>query len=223
MHKLMRQRIGRPSPALMIAMVALITSLTGSAWAAFGDEAFRSNKKQRIGKNSVGPRQLKAKAVKTGKIARNAVTSVKVKNGSLTGADINVGKLGVVPRASQATQAQNSNTVSGHFALCPPGTTLIRGLCYDLALNPAVPDVKTAADFCAAKGGYLPTPLQLYSIRTVINLGSGLAPNYAVADAYFTNTNGGNYRTMIVDGTGKIEELEVDDPTRYICAYQLVR
>jgi len=225
MHeKSMRQRIGRPSPALVIAMVALITSLTGSAWAAFGDQAFRRNKKPRIAKNSVGTRQLKAKAVRTGKIARNAVNSAKVKNNSLTGADINVNKIGVVPSAISAAHASNADTLgANHGAACPPGSTLIRGLCFDLALNPAVGGVKSAATACAAKGGYLPTPMELYSVRNVINLGTGIPPNYAVADQYYANTVGVNYRTVVVDGAGKIEEVPTEANTQYICAYELVR
>ncbi len=224
MHeKSKRRRIGRPSPALVIAMVALITSLTGSAWAAFGDEALRRNKKPRIAKNSVGTRQLKAKAVKTGKIANNAVNSGKVKNNSLTGADIDVNKLGVVPSAISAAAAGNANTVGGHAANCPAGSTLIRGLCFDLALNGPIAGVKAAADTCAAKGGYLPTTMELYSIRNVINLGTGIGSDYAVADQYYADTTGVNYRTIAVDGAGTIQEIGIGAPVKYICAYQLVR
>ena len=61
----MKIRFGRPSPAMVVAVVALVAALSGSAYAA-------------LGKNSVGTRQLKAKAVTAGKIANNAVTSAKV-------------------------------------------------------------------------------------------------------------------------------------------------
>ena len=61
-------------------------------------------------------------------------------------------------------------------------------------------------------------------MRNVINLGTGVAPDYAVADAYYANTAGGNYRTLTVDGSGNIEEFQnVEGSTKYICAYQLVR
>ncbi len=207
----MQAKTRRPSPALVIAVIALIASLMGTAYAA------------KLGKNSVGSRQLKSKAVKTGKIANNAVTSVKVKNGSLTGSDINVSKLGTVPTASNATQAQNADTVGGHAANCPAGSTLIRGLCFDLALNGPIAGVKAAADTCAAKGGYLPTTMELYSIRNVINLGTGIGSDYAVADQYYADTTGVNYRTIAVDGAGTIQEIGIGAPVKYICAYQLVR
>jgi hypothetical protein len=198
----------RPEPALIVAIIALIASLAGTAWAA-------------LPKNSVGTKQLKSRSVTTGKIANNAVTGAKVATGTLTGADINLGQLGTVPNASSAQTGQDAQTVGGHAAACPGGSTLIRGVCYDLGLNPVVAGVKAAASACQAKGGYLPTPMQLYSVRDVINLGTGTPPEYAVADQYYADNT--NYKTINVDGSGKMEELLITAPTRYICAYQLVR
>jgi len=80
---------------MVVVTVALVASLSGSAYAA-------------LGKNTVGPRQLKAKAVKTAKIANEAINGRKVRHNSLTGSDISLGKLGTVPAA----------------------TALIRGVCY---------------------------------------------------------------------------------------------
>jgi len=198
----------RPSPALVVAIIALIASMVGTAWAA-------------LPKNSVGTKQLKSKAVTTGKIANNAVTGAKVASGTLTGQDINLGQLGTVPNASSAQTGQEANTVGGHSAACPGGSTLIRGVCYDLALNPVVAGVKLAAAACQAKGGYLPTPMQLFSVRDVINLGTGIAPDYAVSDQYYADNFA--YKTVTVDGSGKMEELGIASPTRYICSYELVR
>jgi hypothetical protein len=204
-------RTRRPSPALIVAIIALIASLTGTSFAAV----------QKLGKNSVGAKQLKSKSVTTGKIASNAVTGAKVASNTLTSADINLSQLGTVPSASSTQTAGNSNTVGGHGADCPGGSTLIRGICYDLALNPVVGGVKAAANACATKGGYLPTPMQLYSVRSVINLGTGTAPDYAVSDQYYADNFA--YKTIVVDGSGKMEELPVESNTKFICAYELVR
>jgi hypothetical protein len=204
------RRIGLPSPAMVVAVVALIVALGGSAYAA-------------LGKNSVGSRQLKAKAVTTGKIANNAVNAAKVANGSLTGSDINLAALGTVPSAASAVRAGSADTVGGHSASCPANTTLIRGLCFDAASNPPAPNLKSAADACAAKGGYLPSPMELYSIRGVVNLGSGSGSEHQFTDEYYANTSGVNYRTVVVDGTGAFTEQSVDSPSRYVCAYPLVR
>lgn len=202
--------IKRPSPAMVIAVIALICALTGTAYAA-------------LGKNSVGSRQLKAKSVTTGKIANNAVNAAKVADGSLSGQDINLAALGTVPSATSAANAANADTLAGHGAACPPATTLIRGLCFDSTSNPAAQSLEAAAGDCAAKGGYLPTPMELYSTRGVLNLGSGIGSDHQYTDTVYSNTSGGNYRTIVIDGTGALTEQAPSTASRYTCAYQLVR
>ncbi len=199
----------RPSPAMIVALIALVAALTGTAWAA-------------VGKNSVGTRQLKAKAVTNGKIADNAITGNKVADGSLSGADINMAVLGTVPSAQRADSAGNADTVGGRTASCPSGTTLIRGVCFDAASNAAVNGVTLAADACAAKGGYLPTPMEIYSTRNILNLGTGIGDDHQYTDEIYANTSGASYSTVVVDGTGAIKEQAINTPSKYICAYPLV-
>jgi hypothetical protein len=177
-----------------------------------------------LGKNSVGPRQLRSKAVTTGKIAPNAVNGSKVANGSLSGEDINLAQLGTVPSAASATVAGNANTVGGHSASCPAGTTLIRGVCFDTHSNGEAPNVQAAGDACAAKGGYLPTPIELYSARGVLNLGTGIGTDKQFTDSfYYDASTGSNPSTVTVDGTGAIAQQAASNPARYTCAYPLVR
>jgi hypothetical protein len=195
---------------MIVAVIALILALSGSAYAA-------------LGKNSVGSRQLKAKAVTTGKIANNAVNATKVADGSLTGKDINLAALGTVPSAQNAAHTNNADTVGGHGASCPPATTLIRGLCFDSTSSGPAPSLQAASEACAVKGGYLPTPMELYSTRGVLNLGSGIGSDHQYTDSIYSNTSGGNYRTIVVDGTGALTEQAPSSPARYICAYELVR
>jgi hypothetical protein len=203
--------IRRPSPALVIAVIASVAALTGTAYAA-------------LGKNSVGSRQLKAQSVTGGKIANNAVTGAKVANGSLSGSDINVAALGTVPSAANATNAANADTVGGHGAACPGGTVLIRGICFDNGVSEVVDGVQAAADACAAKGGYLPTPLQLYSARNVLNLGTGIGNDKRFTDSMYSNPDtGGNYATIMVTGTGAMIQESISTSARYVCSYPLVR
>jgi hypothetical protein len=76
----MRSRL-RLSPATVISVVALFVALAGTGYAAVSLPA-----------HSVGTAQLKA----------NAVTSAKVLNGSLLGADFKAGQLPAGPQAPQA-------------------------------------------------------------------------------------------------------------------------
>jgi hypothetical protein len=69
----------RPSPALVVASVALLLTLTGTGIAAV-DAA--------VPNNSVGTTQLKDNAVTSAKIASNAVTSAKIASNAVTSAKI---------------------------------------------------------------------------------------------------------------------------------------
>ena len=91
-----------PSPALVVALIALVVALGGTSYAAF-----------KLPKNSVGTKQLKKHAVsgakiKNGavtasKIKKNAVTTAKIKNGAVTASKINTSGL-TVPTANNANQ-----------------------------------------------------------------------------------------------------------------------
>ncbi len=207
-----RKRAKMPSPAMVVGVIALIVALTGTAFAG----GFK------LGKNSVGSRQLKAKAVTGPKIANNAVNGTKVSNGSVTGDDIDLGKLGTVPNAASSATAGNANTVAGHAASCPGGTTLIRGVCFDSAANPVVGSVLDAASACAQKGGYLPDPLELSSTGSQLNLGSGTQSDRMYTDTYYGNTSGSGYSTIFVSQEG-FAEGAFDLDAKYICSYPLVR
>jgi hypothetical protein len=99
-----RFRPGRPSPALVVATIALIAALGGTAYAGFS-----------LPKNSVGTKQLK----------KNAVTTSKIKNGAVTAGKINPAGL-TVPNAlhanssntaSSATNATNATTATNAASL----------------------------------------------------------------------------------------------------------
>jgi hypothetical protein len=209
-----RKRAMMPSPAMVVAIVALVVALGGTAYAA-----------GQLAKNSVGSKELKAKSVTTGKIANGAVNGAHVAPSSITGQDINLNALGTVPSAANATQTGNANTITGHQAACPGGTTLIRGICFDSASNPEAASVEAARDGCAAKGGYLPGPLKLYSTKGVLNLGTGVGSDRQYTDTYYDNTSEENKSpsTIVVDGTGTMTEQAAGDNAEYICAYPLVR
>jgi hypothetical protein len=67
-----RKRLRAPSPAMVVACIALAVTLSGASYAATS-----------LARNSVGTAQLKA----------NAVTGAKVANGSLTRADLSAGTI----------------------------------------------------------------------------------------------------------------------------------
>jgi hypothetical protein len=110
------KRIGyrRPSPATVLAFLALMVALGGTSYAAITLPA-----------NSVGTKQLK----------KNAVTSKKVKNRSLKAVDFATGQLPQGPKGDQGpagatnvTVRQGAGSASGtDTANCNPGERAVGG------------------------------------------------------------------------------------------------
>jgi hypothetical protein len=103
----MFSRLRRPSPATVISLIALFVALGGTAYAL------------KLGRHSVGTRQLKFKSVGTKQLKNNAVSGAKVQDQTLDGSDINQATLTKVPgtvkpftAALAANQSLNS-TING--------------------------------------------------------------------------------------------------------------
>jgi hypothetical protein len=115
----MRKPFGRPSPAMVVACIALLVALGGTSVAAVsqlasnsvGTAQLKNNAvttpkiknnavtAPKIASNAVAAAKIASNAVTAAKIAANAVTSPKVADGSLTAADL---AAGVVPAPSNA-------------------------------------------------------------------------------------------------------------------------
>jgi hypothetical protein len=213
----MKVGIKRPSPAIVIAVIALIVTLTGTAYAA-------------LAPHSVGSRQLKPRAVTAAKLADGAVTTNKVAKTTLTGRNFKVSEFSTLPSAQSAKSASNSITVNGHQASCPGNTILIRGSCYDPAPSGPVLGVRAAADACAARGGFLPTPGEALTIRGTVPLGDGTGTNSVFTDTYVANTQGVQFWTTVVNNSGAVPVRDEDEKIKdkvianynYVCVYELV-
>ena len=86
--------------ANVTSMLALTIALGGTSYAAIT-----------LPRNSVGSAQIKAKAVKNSDLASSAVTSAKVKNGTLRAQDFAVNQLPAGPRG--LTGANGANGAAG--------------------------------------------------------------------------------------------------------------
>ena len=74
----MKRRLRAPSPALVVAVVALFVALGGTTYAATS-----------LPKNSVGTKQLKSGAVTEQKISKATVAALKAGSGSVLTYDAN--------------------------------------------------------------------------------------------------------------------------------------
>jgi len=150
---------------MVVACVALVVALGGTSYATV----------LQVPKSSVGTAQLKTAAVTTKKIAPNAVTAAKVRNGSLRKADFAPGQLPAGPTGPQgpagpagspglsavervdATSPANSTTSKSVQIACPAGKRLIGG---GARVNGGIPEVSLTASFPDNDNIYRATALE---------------------------------------------------------------
>jgi hypothetical protein len=126
----MRERPRRlPSPAIVVAAIALLVALGGTSIAAVSQ----------VPRASVGTPQLKNNAVTGAKIAASTITSADVKNGSLLRGDFKAGQIPAGPAgppgpaglsAREQVSAETTLTALGPknvTATCPAGKKVIGG------------------------------------------------------------------------------------------------
>lgn len=77
----------RPSPAMVVAVIALFAAMAGGAYAA-----------KKAGKNTVVTKSIKAAAVKSSKIADGAITTAKIADGAVTGSKLAAGTISGLDR-----------------------------------------------------------------------------------------------------------------------------
>ena len=106
----------RPSPAMVVACLALFVALAGTSVAAVS---------QLVPRNSVGTAQIRNAAVTNPKLRNNAVNSAKVANRSLLAADFAPGQIPPGP-AGQAGAAGPAGPPGPFPAALPAGQT-VRG------------------------------------------------------------------------------------------------
>jgi hypothetical protein len=228
----MRQGIGRPSPALVIATIALFVALGGTVYAA-GKISGRAIKVKSLPGNRLKPRSVPAN-----RLAPGALHGVVNPNALITGAEINELTLGQVPEAAHAetagsaqsaveaetaqnaVNAVNASTVNGHSAGCLPGTQPFAGACWQSSAAGTAVTAPAAAASCAAQGGTLPEALQLaaFSQQPGVTLAAGDEWSSDV-----TNVSGTNlYGVVTVSASGVVDVVVSTNTKKFRCVIPLL-
>lgn len=139
---LSRLGIRRPSPAIVVAGIALFVALTGTGIAAVAALPVNSVGTAQIRANAVTTPKIKNNAVSGAKIARNAITSAKVLDKSLTSADFADGQIPAGPQGPagpagapgvsgyqlvSVESPTDSNPTKQITASCPSGKKVLGG------------------------------------------------------------------------------------------------
>jgi hypothetical protein len=143
MSRILRRR---PSPAMVVAFVALCVALAGTATALPGrarvkkdDIARAAVRAQHIYQNAVRSKHIKARNVTRSKIAKRSINSELVGKDAITGENIVESSLTTVPAASNSAKVNNRSVEKLAFVAPAgtPGTTVLNlnGLVITAACN----------------------------------------------------------------------------------------
>jgi cell division septation protein DedD len=223
----MRQGFCRPTPATIVALLALVAALiTGSAYAA-----------GRIDGRTVKVKSLPGNRLKLGSVPANRLKSGAIQagvSGPITGSQIDERSLGQVPSAGyadvagfaqsaidaetaiNAVNAVDAQTVN---AGCQPGTTPFAGACWQTSANETPVTAPVAAAACAAQGGALPEALQLVAFAQ--------QPDVKVENEEWsddlTNFSGSNSYGVLTVSTNATVDMALPTATRkYRCVIPLL-
>jgi hypothetical protein len=225
-----------PSPALVVAGLALFVALGGTVYAA---------KKARIDGKAVKVKSLPGNRLKLRSIPANRLKPGVLKgalagqSGPITGAEIDELTLGQVPEAAHAISADtaqsavdaqtavnavnaiNAQNVNGHGAGCLPGTQQFAGACWQSFSSETAVSAPAAANACAVQGGALPEALQLaaFSQQPGVVLDSGT--EWSSDIPVFTDEN--IFAVVTVSAGGDLDFASHTSSHKYRCVIPLLR
>jgi hypothetical protein len=130
----MARRLKAPSPALVVAMIALFVSIGGVGYAASkidtNDIKSQAVTKPKLAKKAVATGKLDGQAVKTGKIAGQAI-----KGGKIADIQVRAADLGALTVRQETTPIAPNGGTAFNFVDCSPGQVRISGGVSSTGLN----------------------------------------------------------------------------------------
>jgi hypothetical protein len=225
----MSRGLGRRSPALLIACVALFAALGGTVYAAA-----RINGKT-IKVKSLPGNRLALGSVPGNRLKAGAISGSLLTPGSITGAQVNAATMGQVPSAVHADNADSAHDaqtalnavnaidatkVNGHTAGCRTGTRYFAGACWENASSSAAVTAPTAALSCSAQGGELPDALSLAAFSR--QPGVTLAPGDEWSGDIPVVSGSDLYAVVTVSASGAVSSAVSTLTRHYRCVIPLV-
>jgi hypothetical protein len=225
----MSRGLGRRSPALVVACVALFAALGGTVYAAKKIDG-RTIRVKSLPGNRLLPGSVPGNRLKPG-----AISGSNLAPGSITGIQIDTATLGQVPSAVHADNADSAHDaqtalnavnaidaerVNGHSAGCTLDTRFFAGACWQAEHSEAAVSAPAAAAACAVQGGELPNALALAAFSqqpgVVLDGGdewTGEVSSYTDVDEYSVAT---------VTSSGEVGQAVSTKTRNYRCVIPLV-
>jgi hypothetical protein len=174
-----RSRWRRPSPALVVACLALFVALGGTVLAA----------------TKIDGRTIKVKSLPGNRVAIASLPANRLAPGTIKGSQIDTTTLGQVPSADHATSADtarradtataadhagDATKINGRSVGCEEGEREFAGACWDVRLRASLTVIEAAA-VCGREGGELPAPFSLLALNAVAGVPSDIGGEWTNA------------------------------------------
>jgi hypothetical protein len=215
-----RSRLRRPSPALVVACLALFVALGGTVLAA----------------TKIDGRTIKVKSLPGNRVAVASLPGNRLAPKSINGDQIDITTLGQVPSADHATSADSARRadtataadhaadatkINGRSVGCAEGEREFAGACWDVQVDPKPASAPEAAATCAARGGELPSPLALLAFAAQAGTAVGAVDEWTgdIAEA------GPSFGATVVFYSASSRRLEAIDDSfgkRFRCVTPLL-
>jgi hypothetical protein len=218
----------RPSPALLIACVALFVALGGTVLAA-----------KKINGHTIRVKSLPGNRLAVGSVPLNRLHAGTISGsllapGSVTGAQIDAGSLGQVPNASHADSADtarhaqsatvaehadDATTINGRAVGCREASREFAGACWDLRPSTDAVTAPEAAAACASAGGELPNGLVLLDFVAQPGIQPGLPAEWT---SNMRVDSGGLYSVPALENGTTFRLLDPETLNHFRCITPLV-
>lgn len=223
-----RSRWRTPSPALVVACLALFVALGGTVLAATKIDG-RTIKVKSLPGNRLALASLPGNRLKPGTVPGDRLTPNSVK-----GDKIDAATLGQVPSATHATSAEtarhaetataanhatDASTINGRAVGCGEGKREFAGACWDVQLHTRQLTMVEAAAQCGEEGGELGDPASVLAFNALpgvaSDIGGELTSSLHVESA-------GYWSPVVVEGTEEIRTEWRFAPLHFRCVTPLL-
>ena len=224
-----RRRPSLPSPALLIACLALFVALGGTVLAATKIDG------RTIRVKSLPGDRLTVGSLPGNRLKAGTIPGSRLQPGSVKAEQIDVGSLGPVPSATHADSADTAHraqtaiaaehatdatTINGRTVGCRTGTRQFAGACWDLVPSEALVTAPEAAAVCADAGGELPEALAF--VVFVRQPGVALAAGGEWTKQIANLGAPGQVSLAIVTSQGTIDGANISDAHHFRCVTPLL-
>jgi hypothetical protein len=218
----------RPSPALVVACLALFVALGGTVLAATKIDG------RTIKVKSLPGNRLKVGSLPLNRLAPGTFSGDRLAPKSIKGSQIDITTLGQVPSADHATSADSARhaetataadhatdaaKINGRTVGCDGGEREFAGACWTTQPSAMAVTLMEAGSGCAIEGGELPSGITLRVFLQQPGMRIGVSGEWT---NQVTAPDTTNFGSMVLEANGIFQPVQANASRQYRCVTPLL-